>query len=115
MREGMSSGARFSPRSLTDEEVEALVTRGVPVEARQHQARVLVHTSADDLATRFGPWLGTITAVDETSCMLETGADNLEMLAGYLGLLGSDFLVTEPPELVAAVKNLAVRYAAAAP
>ena len=34
------------PRELTDEEVEALVARGVPVEARQHQARVLVHAPA---------------------------------------------------------------------
>jgi predicted DNA-binding transcriptional regulator YafY len=113
MRAGMSPGARFTPRPLTDAEVEALVSRGVPVEARQHQARVLVRAPAAELAARFGPWLGTITAVDETSCLLETGADNLEMLAGYLGLLGADFSVSEPPELVAAVQALATRYAAA--
>jgi predicted DNA-binding transcriptional regulator YafY len=113
MRAGMSPGARFTPRPLTDAEVEALVSRGVPVEARQHQARVLVRAPAAELAARFGPWLGTITAVDETSCLLETGADNLEMLAGYLGLLGADFSVSEPPELVAAVQALASRYATA--
>jgi predicted DNA-binding transcriptional regulator YafY len=98
---------------LTDAEVEALITRGIPVEARHHQARVLVRAPAAELAERFGPWLGTITAVDDTSCVLETGADSLEMLAGYLGLLGADFSVTEPPELVAAVRALAARYAAA--
>jgi predicted DNA-binding transcriptional regulator YafY len=113
MREGMSSGSRFTPRPLTDTEVEALVTRGVPVEARTHQARVLVHAPAAELAARFGPWLGTITAVDEASCILETGADNLEMLAAYLGLLGVDFSVSEPPELVTAIRALAARYAAA--
>jgi predicted DNA-binding transcriptional regulator YafY len=113
LREGMSPGLRFAPRNLTDAEVEALIARGVPVEARRHQARVLVRAPAADLAERFGPWLGTITAVDDTSCILETGADNLEMLAGYLGLLGADFSVSEPPELVTAVKVLAVRYAAA--
>jgi len=113
MREGMSPGSRFAPRSLTDAEVEALITRGIPVEARHHQARVLVRAPAAELAERFGPWLGTITAVDDTSCVLETGADSLEMLAGYLGLLGADFSVTEPPELVAAVRALAARYAAA--
>jgi predicted DNA-binding transcriptional regulator YafY len=89
--------------------------RGVPPEARLHQARVLVHAPAAELAARFGPWLGTITAVDDTSCVVETGADNLEMLAGYLGLLGADFSVGEPPELVAAVRALAERYAAATP
>jgi predicted DNA-binding transcriptional regulator YafY len=113
IREGMSPGPRFTPRELTDAEVEALISRGVPVEARRHQVRVLVHAPAAELVERFGPWLGTITAVDDTSCILETGADHLEMLAGYLGLLGADFSVSDPPELVAAVKALAARYAAA--
>jgi predicted DNA-binding transcriptional regulator YafY len=113
MRDGMSPGPRFTPRALTDADVEALVARGVPIQARSHQARILVHAPAADLAERFGPWLGTITAVDDTSCILETGADNLEMLVGYLGLLGADFSISEPPELVAAVQSLAARYAAA--
>jgi predicted DNA-binding transcriptional regulator YafY len=113
MRPGMSAGARFTPRPLTDAEVEALVSRGVPVEARLHQARVLVRMPASELGQRFGPWLGTITAVDDVSCVLETGADNVDMLAGYLGLLGADFSVSEPPELVTAVRTLASRYAAA--
>jgi predicted DNA-binding transcriptional regulator YafY len=113
MREGMSPGPRFTPRPLTDAEVQALVSRGVPVEARRHQARVLVQSPAADLIERFGPWVGTVTPIDDTSCILETGADDLEMLAGYLGLLGADFSVGEPPELVAAVKALAARYAAA--
>ena len=115
MREDLSPGPRFVPRELTDAEVEALVSRGVPVEARLHQARVVVSAPAEELARRFGLWLGTITAIDEFSCVLETGADNLEMLAGYLGLLGADFAVSEPPELVEAVRALAARYAAAAP
>ena len=115
MREDLSPGPRFVPRELTDAEVEALVSRGVPVEARLHQARVVVSAPAEELARRFGLWLGTITAIDEFSCVLETGADNLEMLAGYLGLLGADFAVREPPELVEAVRALAARYAAAAP
>ena len=113
LRAGMSPGPRFTPRALSDAEVEALISRGVPVEARSHQARVLVRAPAAELAQRFGPWAGTITAVDDESCILETGADNLEMLAGYLGLLGADFSVNEPPELVAAVQALATRYSAA--
>jgi predicted DNA-binding transcriptional regulator YafY len=113
MREGMSPGPRFSPRPLSDAEVEALVSRGVPVEARVHQARVVVRAPAATLAERFGPWLGRITAIDESSAIVETGGDNLEMLAAYLGLLGADFSVEEPPELVAAVRAIAARFAAA--
>ena len=113
IRPGMSPGHRFTPRELTDAAVEAFIARGVPVDARRHQARVVVHAPAAELTGRFGPWLGTISAIDDRSCTLETGADNLEMLAGYLGLLGADFSVSEPPELVAAVQALAARYAAA--
>lgn len=115
IRPGLSVGPRFTPRPLTDEEVEALVSRGVPPEARQHQARIVVDAPAAELAERLGPWVGTITAIDDRSCLLETGADNLEMLAGYLGFLGAGFSVTEPPELVDQVRLLAARYAAAVP
>jgi predicted DNA-binding transcriptional regulator YafY len=113
MRPGMSAGPRFSPRALSDAEVEALVTRGVPVEARRHQARVRVEMGAPELAARFGPWFGTITALDETSSIVEAGADDVDQLAAYLGLLGAPFTVSEPPELVVAVRALAARFAAA--
>jgi predicted DNA-binding transcriptional regulator YafY len=115
MREGMSPGPRFQPRALTDAEVEALVSRGVPPEARRHQARVTVHAPAAQLAERFGPWIGTITPLDEERCVLSTGAERIEELAAYLGLLGADFQVSEPPELVEALRALAARYAAATP
>ena len=114
IRPGMSPGPRFSPRPITDEEVEALISRGVPPEARRHQARVVVHMPADRLSQRVGPWIGTITPIDETSCTLTTGAERLEDLAVYLGMLDTDFSVTEPPELVAQLRVLAARYAAAA-
>ncbi len=110
---GMSSGARFTPRPLSDAEVEALISRGVPPEARRVQARVVVRVPAEQLAQRFGPWIGRIEAIDETSCVLTTGAERVEDFAAWLGFLGSDFEVTEPPELVAQLRVLANRYAAA--
>ena len=110
MRPGMSIAPRFTPRPLTDADVEGLMSRGAKAFARRFQARVIVHTSAVDLAARIGPWVGTVTAVDERSCILETGADSLESLAAYLGLLGTDFIVDGPPELVAGVQALGERY-----
>jgi predicted DNA-binding transcriptional regulator YafY len=114
MRPDLSPGARFNARPLSDAEVEALVARGVPPEARRHQARVVVHVPATQLSERFGPWIGTVTPIDESSCLLTTGSDRIEDLAAYLGMLGADFRVTEPPELVAQLRVLAARYAAAA-
>ena len=36
------------------------------------------------------------------------------MLAGYLGMFGVDFEVTDPPELVEQVRRMAVRFERAA-
>ena len=113
MREGESQGPRFTPRDITDVEVEALIARGVPPEARRHQARVVVRAPAAQLLERVGPWLGTVTPIDETTCAIHTGADSVEQLAAWLGSLDADFEVSDPPELVAAVRALAGRYAAA--
>jgi predicted DNA-binding transcriptional regulator YafY len=113
IRPGMSPGPRFTPRELSDEEVTALVTRGVPPEARRYRARVVVHAPASVVAEKIGPWIGTVSAVDDESCVLETGSDSLEMLAVSLGFLGLDFSVTDPPELVAQLRVLAARFAGA--
>ena len=69
---------------------------------------------AAQLLERWGPMLGTVTPIDETTCVIHTGADSVEQLAAWLGMLGADFQVTEPPELVAAVRALSARFAAAA-
>jgi len=113
MKPGASAGIRFSPRPLTDAEVEALVSRGVPPEARRHQARVIVMAPAASLVERFGSWIGTVVALDESSCELTAGADRLEDLAAYLAFLDADFVVTEPPELADRVRLLASRFDAA--
>jgi predicted DNA-binding transcriptional regulator YafY len=54
--------------------------------------------------------VGVVTAVDDTTCVLETGADSIDSLAVHLGLLGFDFEVSDPPELVAHLRELALRY-----
>jgi predicted DNA-binding transcriptional regulator YafY len=110
---GLSLGTRFSPRELSDADVEALVSRGVPHAARGFQARIVVHAAATTLAERIGPNAGTVTAIDDGMCLLATGADSLEMMAVYLGTLGVDFTVADPPELIDHVRVLARRYARA--
>src|SRR5512143_1254896 len=113
IKDGMSPGPRFTPRQLTDAHVEALISRGVPPEARRHQAQVIVQAPAEQMIERFGPWIGPVTPIDAASCVLTTGAERVEDLAAYLGMLGVDFFVSEPPELVQQLRVLAARYAAA--
>jgi hypothetical protein len=53
--------------------------------------------------------------VDDNHSILVTGADSLEVVAVWIGMLGLDFHITEPPELVEHVRALAERYARALP
>jgi len=110
LRPYLPLGGRFTPRALTDAEVQALVSRGIPPTARRYQARVLVDAPAALISDRIGPWVGTVEADGGDRCILDTGADSLELLAVHLGMLEADFTVTDPPELVDHLRRLALRY-----
>ena len=49
---------------------------------------------AERLAERVGPWIGTVEPLDDERSVLSRGAERVEELAAYLGLLGADFRVT---------------------
>jgi len=55
------------------------------------------------------------TTMEITMAMVSVTANSVEMLALYLGMLDADFLVTEPPELVARLRKLSERFSAAVP
>jgi predicted DNA-binding transcriptional regulator YafY len=103
------TGPRFTPRELPDS-VTDRVMRGASSAAWRYRARVTVHAAADVVADRINPAVGTVEAVDERTCVLATGADSIETLAVYLGMLGLGFTVTDPPELVDYVRTLSERY-----
>jgi predicted DNA-binding transcriptional regulator YafY len=108
------TGPRFTPRDHPEGDVAAYVSRGVSAAAWRYHTRVTVHAPAEVVAARITPAVGLVEAVDESSCVLATGADTLETLAVYLGLLGVDFDVSEPPELIEHLRLLAERYRRAA-
>jgi predicted DNA-binding transcriptional regulator YafY len=105
------TGPRFTPRELPrDGDVAAYVARGVSSAGFRFHTRVTVHAPADVVTARINPAVGVVEPIDDHSCVLVTGADRVETLAVYLGLLDLDFDVTEPPELVARLHTLADRY-----
>ena len=74
--------------------------------------RIAVDAPAEEVLARINPTVGVVEAVDDDTCVLVTGGDSVEIIAVYIGMLGLDFTVTEPPELVAHLATLAKRYAA---
>lgn len=103
-------GVRFDPRDLPDPDLAAYVARGV-ANAWKVRARVVVHASAEAIAER-GRWTGTVEPIDDQTCVLDAGANSVEQMAVFLGMLDADFTVTEPPELVEHLGRLARRYLA---
>jgi predicted DNA-binding transcriptional regulator YafY len=104
------TGPRFTPRELPDEDLARYVSQRVSAAPWRVAAKVTVHAPAAVVAERVPSSVGPIQAVDENTCVLSAGSDNVEMLAVYLGMLGIDFTVTGPPELLAALRTLADRY-----
>jgi predicted DNA-binding transcriptional regulator YafY len=109
------AGPRFTPHDLPDGEVAARVMRGVWSAGWRYRARVRLHAPAEAVAARIPRGIGVLEVVDDHTCVLDTGAETLQTLAVYLGMLGVDFEVTEPPDLVEYIRKLADRYRRATP
>ncbi|MBX6383270.1 MAG: YafY family transcriptional regulator [Microbispora sp.] len=102
---------RFTPRELPMDDVRAYVSRAVSHHPYRYQATILLRAPVRRLAEGLPPTAGQLEAVDDTSCLLRTGANSLDKLALYIGLMGADFEVLEPAELRDHVRALAERFA----
>jgi predicted DNA-binding transcriptional regulator YafY len=105
-------GRRFVPADppfdLTEFVVREVARTGWAV-----HARILVHAPADEVLARINPAVGTVEPRDDGTSVLVTGGDSLETVAVWIGMLGLDFTVREPAELVEHLAALSRRYAAA--
>jgi predicted DNA-binding transcriptional regulator YafY len=104
---------RFEPRPLPDRDLERFVMYRVAFEGWKVHARITVLAPAAEVRARINHAVGIVEEVDERSCVLVTGADSVETIAVYIGLLDLDIVVTDPPELVERMRVLAERYRAA--
>ena len=109
------TGPRFAPREPPGGDVADYVTRGVSSAAWRHRARIVVHAPAEEVTRRVNTAIGVVEPIDARRCALTTGAQSVESMIVHLGLLDLDFEVTEPPELVAKVRELGERYLRALP
>jgi predicted DNA-binding transcriptional regulator YafY len=103
-------GGRFTPRPLPADDLAMWVSRRVAVAGWRYRTRVTVFAPAATVLARIGPYVGTVTGVDDQTCVLDTGSDSLETLAVYLGLLGYEFRVESPPELAEQLREITSRY-----
>jgi predicted DNA-binding transcriptional regulator YafY len=105
------TGPRFRPREPPTGDLATYVSRGVATALWRMRARVILHAPVEAVAERISQsHAGSLEAIDEHTCALETGADTPHMLAVYLGMLDVDFHVTDPPEIVEYLRRMTDRY-----
>ena len=105
----MSTGVRFSPRSLPAKDAAAYVERSIAAAPTRYEAVVTLHAPAEEIANRVPPYWGAVEPIDELTCRYTTGDDELGWLALRIAMLGVDFEVSGPPELVDHLRALASR------
>ena len=101
---------RFTPRALPAQGRRPRTSsRASPARRNRYEARVTLHASAEAIAGRVPAHWGTIAPIDAETCEYRTGDDDLGWLALRIAMLGVDFEVHEPPELVEHLRALAGR------
>ncbi|GAB3748099.1 helix-turn-helix transcriptional regulator [Microlunatus parietis] len=106
----MATGRRFAPVPLPGGDFTAFVLRDVAATGWNVHVRITVLAPAAEVLSKINPAVGLVEEIDDHRCVLVTGADSVDTVAVYIGMLGLDFRVTEPPELVAALRTVAERY-----
>ncbi len=97
---GMRAASRQGPDPVD------LVRRGITVDAWRVPASVVLHTSAERAGREVAPTVGTLEPIDDDSCRLHIGADDMGWLARFLLGLSMDFDVEGPPELRAELADI---------
>ena len=109
----MRTGRRFQPQPLPETEYTDFVVREVASSGWAVHARIVVNAPVDQVLARINPAVGVVEPIDDGTSVLVTGADSVETIAAYIGMLGLSFRIDGPPELVRAVRVLGHRYAEA--
>ncbi len=104
-----STGVRFITRRLPARDPAAYVEQSISGAPNRFEARVTLHAAAEEVATRIPARLGTIEPIDAHTCEYRTGDDDLSWLAVRIAMLGVDFAVHAPPELVEHLRLLSSR------
>ena len=107
-----TTGRRFTPRPPPAEDLGAYVSTAISSAPYTHRARLLLHVSAAEAATRISPTVGRIEPADDRSCILHTGSHSLDEIALYVALMDVGFDVLDPPELAERIRTLGDRLGA---
>ena len=101
-------GAPFNPRPAPPD-LKRYVTNAISSAPYRFRANFRLLGSMASVAPGTPPWVGVLEPLDETHCLLSTGADSPEALVLQVMLCGVDFDLIEPTELRRPMAKIAAR------
>lgn len=109
----LSPGSRFAPRRPPEGGFAEYVSRSVGYAPFPLQAHIVFHAAAEQVAEKIPRAVGMIEPIDGSSSRLRTGAVSLDMLSVWIALIGVEFQVEHPPELIERIAWLSGQFARA--
>lgn len=109
----MPTRRRFDPQPLPDGDYTTFAMRTIAASGWAVHARLRIAAPAQSVLDRINPTVGIVEPIDDETCVLVTGADSLDTVAAYIGMLMMDFTVESPAGLIPRLRQLSERYARA--
>ena len=103
------TGAPFRPRELPAADAAEFVRTGLGASAQAVEVEAIVDVPAAEARARNGQW-STIEEIDEGRARMRMTTDDLAWPMFALGILGAEFQVVHPPELVEALHEWGSRF-----
>lgn len=110
----MPTRRRFTPQPLPGGDYTSFALHSIAESGWKLHARLRIAAPAERVLARINPAVGVVEAVDDARSVLVTGADSLETIAAYIGMLGMEFTVESPDALIPHLLRLADVYTRAA-
>ncbi len=106
------TGPRFTPREPPTDDLVSFVSAGRRIARLRYRARVTVYRPASELVDWMPDGIA-VEPVDEHRCLVHAGGDTAHSLAAHIGFIDADYEVDGPPEVLAALRTIGRRCAAA--
>ena len=113
LAEPRGTGTRFRPRELPAEDAAAFVRAGIGTLWAVYDVEVVAEAPADQVRERIGRWVA-VEPEGPDRCRIRMSTDALEWPLLGLGVMGAEFSVVSPPELVEQLRDWGGRFTRAA-
>jgi predicted DNA-binding transcriptional regulator YafY len=112
LTEPRGTGAPFRPRELPAADAAEFVRAGIGNVMAAYDVEVLIDAPAQDVRERIGRW-SIVEDIGAARCRVRMTPDSLDWPLMALGVVGAEFQVISPPELLDRVRDWGGRFSRA--